>query len=399
MPQALGPLRPYGESGAKSNAVGLPTSRSVDLRASFPAVKALPEFRAHARGVIEQNMPFPGREGHRAPRSSEEEEVLRGWYRTLYGHDLLGGSWPEEWGGDPRHLPLHDLIVNEELIRARAPRPIDQVQLASHVLLRFGTPDQKARYLPRIRSGEDVWCQLFSEPDCGSDLAGIKARADRRSDGTWVLSGQKTWTTDGHWAQMDLALLRTSSEGKRHDGLTAFLVPMDSSKLEVRPKLTMGGAFEFNDVFLDGVELPDSQVIGAIGQGWSVAMSGLEVERFGVGGNVLLLHLLLVDLVDVASAVLFGGTRAIDHSDIRHRIACLAADVHAAQIFVADYVDRTLLGNDQPADASIAKILHSETYYEVSRLAVDSSTTTARSRRPLPRRRGDSETPGSGRRP
>jgi alkylation response protein AidB-like acyl-CoA dehydrogenase len=344
---------------------------NLDLLAAYPSVYGTPEFRAHARVVIAHKMPFPSREGHRAPTTPDEEQALHRWYRTLYEHDLLGGSWPEEWGGNPHHLPLHDLIVNEELIRARAPRPIDQVQLASHVLLRFGTPDQKAHYLPRIRSGADIWCQLFSEPDCGSDLAGIRARADRCADGTWALSGQKTWTTDGHWAQMGLALLRTSSEARRHDGLTAFLVPMDAANLEIRPKLTMGGAFEFNDVFLDGVDLPECQVIGEVGQGWSVAMSGLEVERFGVGGNVLLLHLLLVDLVDVSSAVVLGGTRAIDHADVRHRLAGLAAEVQAAQVFVADYVSRTLLGDEQPADAAIAKILHSEAYYEVARLAVE----------------------------
>lgn len=338
-----------------------------------PAAAAFEDspFRLRARELITKHMPFEMREGHRAPTNNDEEAALRAWYHTLYEHGLLGASWPEAWGGDPDHSAVHELIVKEELIRARAPRPIDQVQLASHVILNFGTDTQKAQYLPRIRTVEDIWCQLFSEPDCGSDLAGIKARAELRSDGRWALSGQKTWTTDGHWAQMGLALLRTSSDGRRHDGLTAFLVPMDCSGLEVQPKLTIGGAYEFNDVFLDGVVLESSQVIGTVGNGWAVAMSGLEVERFGVGGDVLLLDLLLSDVVAVASAVLLGGAPAFDGSDVRAAIGALRSDASAARAFVDDHVERALQGADAPADASIAKVLYSETYNAIARYGAE----------------------------
>jgi alkylation response protein AidB-like acyl-CoA dehydrogenase len=328
-------------------------------------------FRTRARQVIEEYAPFEMREGHRAPTSSQEESALRTWYRQLYDHGLIGASWPEQWGGVPGHHPIHELIVKEELIRARAPRPIDQVQLASHVILHFGNDSQKERYLPRIRVVDDIWCQLFSEPDCGSDLAGIRARADLRSDGRWALSGQKTWTTDGHWAQMGLALLRTSTETRRHDGLTAFLVPMESPGLEVRPKMTIGGAYEFNDVFLDGVVLEPEQVIGTVGNGWAVAMSGLEVERFGVGGDVLLLDLLLDDLVGVARSVLIDGVSILDRLDVRQEIAALGSEASAARAFVADHVDRALRNEDAPADASIAKALYSETYNAIARYGAE----------------------------
>jgi alkylation response protein AidB-like acyl-CoA dehydrogenase len=329
------------------------------------------EFRTRARKVITDHAPYEMREGHRAPTNAQEELSLRSWYRTLYEYGLLGASWPEEWGGDPGHNAVHELVVKEELIRARAPRPIDQVQLASHVILNFGNDAQKARYLPRIRTVEDIWCQLFSEPDCGSDLAGIKARADLRSDGRWALTGQKTWTTDGHWAQMGLALLRTSNERRRHDGLTAFLVPMDSSGLELRPKLTIGGAYEFNDVFLDGVVLEPEQVIGSVGNGWAVAMSGLEVERFGVGGDVLLLDLLLADLVGIAGYLLADGSPILDRLDVQQEIAALGSEASAARAFVSDHVGRALRDIDTPADASIAKVLYSETYNEIARYGAE----------------------------
>jgi alkylation response protein AidB-like acyl-CoA dehydrogenase len=329
------------------------------------------QFRAHARRVIGEHAPFQMREGHRAPTTPEEESSLRTWYRVLYENGLIGASWPADRGGDPDHNPLHELVVKEELIRARAPRPIDQVQLASHVIISFGDDAQKTRYLPRIRKAEDIWCQLFSEPDCGSDLAGIKARAELRSDGRWALSGQKTWTTDGHWAQMGLALLRTSTEGRRHEGLTAFLVPMDSAGLELRPKLTIGGAYEFNDVFLDGIVLEPEQVIGGVGNGWVVAMSGLEVERFGVGGDVLLLELLIADLVRLAGSIDVDRSPILDRLDVRQEIATLESEASAARAFVADHVDRALRNIERPADASIAKALYSETYHAIARYGAE----------------------------
>jgi alkylation response protein AidB-like acyl-CoA dehydrogenase len=348
-----------GEDGAFSDRILL-TRSTMDVAAEN-------HFRTHARNIIRHHAPGEMREGHRAPTSDQEESALRTWYRTMYENQLLGASWPTEWGGTAEHQSIHELIVTEELILARAPRPIDQVNLASHVLLNFGNDAQKNYYLPRIRSAEHVWCQLFSEPDCGSDLAGIKARAELGADGRWTLSGQKTWTTDGHWAQMGLALLRTSTGERRHDGITAFLVPMDAPSLEVQPKLTIGGAYEFNDVFLDGVVLGPEQVIGPVGGGWSVAMSGLEIERFGVGGNVLLLELLLSDLVELAQAVVLDGAPALDRADIRHEIALLASEGRAAQAFVADHVAQTLRDRESPADASIAKVLYSETYNSIAR--------------------------------
>jgi alkylation response protein AidB-like acyl-CoA dehydrogenase len=324
-------------------------------------------FRSRARRVIADHRPFEMREGHRAPADGQQEAALRKWYRTLYDNQLLGSSWPEEWGGDPAHKPEHELIVTEELIRARAPRPIDQVQLASHVILQFGTDAQKERYLPRIRGGQDIWCQLFSEPECGSDLAGLRAKAELRADGCWALSGQKTWTTDGHWAQMGLALLRTATGTRRHEGISAFLVPMDAAALEVQPKQTVGGAYEFNDVFLDGVVLQPEQLLGEVGQGWAVAMSGLEIERFGVGGNVLLLELLLRDLVDIAQSVRIGDAPAAARLDISQDISDLSSDAWAARAFVDDHVERTLQGHGAAADASIAKLLYTETYNAIAR--------------------------------
>ena len=323
-------------------------------------------FRARVREVIATHRPYEAREGHRAPVGPQRERALRQWYRVLYEEGLLGANWPPEWGGRADHEPWHQLVVTEELIRARAPRPIDQVLLASHVLLAFGTAEQKARYLPRIRTGQDIWCQLFSEPGAGSDLAGITARATRRDDGTWLLSGQKTWTTDGHWAQMGLALLRTSPGATRHAGMTAFLVPMDSPGLAVRPMRTIGGAHEFNDVFLDGVVLGPEHVVGEVDRGWAVAMSGLEGERYTMGGNVVLLELLLDDVRTVAEAL-----GALRRGDVRAEVARLTAESEAAKAYIVAHADRAGSATGDQADAPMAKILYSETYNRIARFGTE----------------------------
>jgi alkylation response protein AidB-like acyl-CoA dehydrogenase len=331
-------------------------------------------FREDVRAVIAEHSPFLAREGHRAPESPEQEAAMREWYRTMYDTGLLGANWPPELGGNPEHRPVHELIVAEELIRGRAPRPIDQVMLSSHVLVRFGSPEQQAKYLPRIRSAADIWCQLFSEPDAGSDLAGLKARAHPQPDGTWRLAGQKTWTTDGHWAQFGLGVLRTSLEANRHDGLSVFVVPMDAPGLVVRPMLTIGGAREFNDVFLDGVVLGPEHLIGEVGEGWAIAMSGLEIERFNVGGNVVLLQLLLEDVLTVVENLSRGGSALRTDSAVIAAIDELVGSYHAARAYVTGHVDRVLSGHEGAAEGPIAKIVYTEAYNRIARYGVEVCT-------------------------
>jgi len=356
-----------------------------------PSEDRLESHRNHVRSVISTSAPaWEAREGHRAPGTNEEEAGLRDWYRVLFDEGLTGASWPVEWGGRPDHHPLLDVVTLEELIRARAPRPLDQVNLASGVLLAFGSEPQKRRFLPRIRSVEDVWCQLFSEPGAGSDLAGIRTRARRREDGSFVLSGQKTWTTDGHWAQMGLALARTSEGPKRHSGLTAFAVPMDAPGIDIRPIDTIAGVPEFNETFLDDVVVPADSVLGDVDRGWSVAMSGLELERFGVGGNVALLELLIQDLVQLARSLRLGDRMAVDQDDVQQVIADLDAETEAATAFVRQHIQKLATGEPEEGDAPMAKLLTTETYGRIAAYGVhlaDSGTLSSDPEAQLSRRR------------
>lgn len=332
-----------------------------------PSEAQLAEFRQRVRAhIAEHAPPFDAREGRRAPENAEQEAQLRKWFATLFDAGFVGADWPVEDGGRADHHPLHDRILSEELLRARAPRPVDQVNLAAHVLLHFGSDDQKAALLPPIRRSEHIWCQLLSEPNAGSDIAAVRTRAVQQPDGTWVIDGQKTWITDGHWADMGLALIRTDPTSSRHQGLSVFAVPMSTPGVEVRPIRTINEAIEVNEVFLDGVTVPAGSLIGKPGQGWSIIMTGLDFERFGIGGNVVLLELLIDDLVIVARNATLDGSPAFEHDDIRQAVGELAVEVEVAKSFIDDHVERLLAGAEQPGDGSIAKLSFAETYHRVS---------------------------------
>lgn len=332
-----------------------------------PSDGQLSQFRQDVRAFIAEHAPpIVAREGHRAPVDAEQERLLRSWFAGLFEAGFIGADWPVEHGGRADHHPMHDRIVSEEILRARAPRPVDQVNLAAHVLLHFGSEEQKQAMLPPIRRSEHVWCQLLSEPDAGSDIAGVRSRGVRQDDGGWVIDGQKTWITDGHWADMGLALIRTDPASKRHHGLSVFAVPLSAPGVEVRPIRTIGDAIEVNEVFMTGVPVSADAMIGAEGQGWSIIMTGLDFERFGIGGNVILLELLVDDLLTVLGGTTMGGRPTAQREDVRQDVARLAVEVEVAKAFIDDHVERMTAGAEQVGDGSIAKLSFAETYHTVA---------------------------------
>jgi alkylation response protein AidB-like acyl-CoA dehydrogenase len=330
------------------------------------------EFRTRVRAFIAEHAPrMRLREGVRVPRDAGQEREIRRWLGSLHEAGYLGAGWPPEWGGTPGHQPTRDLILMEELFRARAYRPLDQVMLASHAILQFGSNEHKRAYLPRIRSGEHVWCQLFSEPGAGSDLASLRTRADW--DGTaFVVSGQKTWCTDGQWADMGMLLARTDPDVDRHAGLTAFMVPMSTPGITVRPIREMTGESEFCEVFLDDVRLPPDSVLGQAGGGWAVISSGLASERAFVGANAVQLEMMLDDLVALARAArLPDGSRAIDHEDIQNGLAQALTKTESAKLIVRDTVERIIRGEEHPSDGPVSKLVYTELNVELCERALD----------------------------
>lgn len=307
----------------------------------------------------------------RIPNDAQEERAIRRWFADLYGAGHLGGGWPVEWGGNADHRATRDLILMEELFRARAYRPLDQNMLASHAIIEFGSPAQKAAYLPLIRSGEHVWCQLFSEPDVGSDLASLRTRAAADGEG-FVVDGQKIWSTDAQWADMGILLARTDPDTDRHAGITAFVVPMDLPGITVRPIREMTGSAEFCEVFLDGVRLGPEHVLGEVDGGWAVATSGLASERAFVGANAVQLEMMFDDLVALARGIrLDDGTAALDHTDVHATLADALVRVEAVRLIVGDIVERILRDDEHPSDGPVAKLAYTEAFVELCETAME----------------------------
>ena len=328
-------------------------------------------FRREVRAFIaEHGHPMVG-EGVRVPRDAEEERAIRHWLAALHNAGYLGGGWPEAHGGRAGHRAVHDLVLMEELIRGDVYRPLDQVMLAAHAVIAFGTDAQHAELLPRIRRGEHVWCQLFSEPDAGSDLAALRTRAERDGD-DFVVTGQKIWCTDGQWADMGMLLARTDPAVDRHAGLTAFVVPMDLPGIEVRPIREMTGHDEFCEVFLDGVRLGPEHVLGEVDDGWRVITSGLASERAFVGANAVQLERMFGDLVALArTARLRDGTAAIEHEDVRAQLAGARVRVEEVGRIVRDAVDRILADDEHPADGPVTKLAYTEANVALCELALE----------------------------
>jgi alkylation response protein AidB-like acyl-CoA dehydrogenase len=246
----------------------------VDLTLS-PSEEA---FRDELRAWLGDN--HPGEE----PAGDEAAfEFRREWQRKLHDAGYAGLSWPKEYGGRGATL-IEQAIFGEEMARAKAPQPANVLGLVmgGPVVIAHGTDEQKARYLEPILSAEEIWCQGFSEPDAGSDLASLKTRAVK-SNGDWVVTGQKVWTTFAHHAKWCMLVARTDFDAPKHKGLTYFLMDMKQEAVQVRPLRQITGEPEFNELFMEEARIPDENVIGGVGKGWEVAITTLMHERAGLG--------------------------------------------------------------------------------------------------------------------
>jgi alkylation response protein AidB-like acyl-CoA dehydrogenase len=236
-------------------------------------------FRREARAWLEANAPAPGT--LRSLDTAEGFEEHRTWERKMADDRWSVVSWPREYGG--RDVGIFEwLIFEEEYYRVRAPTRVSQngIFLLAPTMLEYGTEEQKARYLPSMARGDEIWCQGWSEPDAGSDLAGIRSRATRDpAGGGWILDGQKTWASRGAFAEWCFGIFRTDPDAERHRGLTYFLMDLSTPGVTVRPIPQIDGETGFAEIFFEGVRVPDEQVLGDVGQGWAVAMSTAGSER------------------------------------------------------------------------------------------------------------------------
>ena len=235
------------------------------------------EFRDSVRSWIEANHPGP------EPDSDAALFVFRrAWQRALNERGWAGLSWPTDYGGAGATL-VEQAIFFEEIARAGAPSMANVLGLAmgGPTVIAHGTEEQKQRYLPPILSADEIWCQGFSEPESGSDLASLKTRAVRNGK-EWVVTGQKVWTTYAHEAKWCMLVARTDPEAPKHRGLTYFLMDMEQDGVEVRPLVQITGEAEFNELFIEEARIPDENIVGGEGNGWPVAITTLMHERAGL---------------------------------------------------------------------------------------------------------------------
>jgi alkylation response protein AidB-like acyl-CoA dehydrogenase len=243
-------------------------------------------YRAQVRSWLEQHKSeAPVLSGPGA--ITDEQELIaarRAWQGKLAEGGLAGVTWPKEYGGQGLG-PIEQVICTQEIRRAKVPGILDAigVGMLGPTIIAHGSDEQKARYLGPMLHGDEVWCQLFSEPAAGSDLAGIQARARQQEDGSWRLSGQKVWTTNAQFASFGLLLARTDPDVPKHKGLTMFIVPIDAPGVTVRGLRQISGEAEFNEVFFDDLALDADAVVGGVGNGWGTALTTLMYERVTIG--------------------------------------------------------------------------------------------------------------------
>jgi alkylation response protein AidB-like acyl-CoA dehydrogenase len=319
-------------------------------------------FRDELRSWLEANPP-----GEPPATEDEQNAWRRDWQRRLNEGGWAGVHWPREYGG--RGVTLAETaIFFEELGRARAPLPVNVLGLllGGPTLMVWGTDQQKERFLPPILSADEIWCQGFSEPEAGSDLAALKTRAVKSGE-EWVVTGQKVWTSAAQFSKWCMLVARTDADVPKHKGLTYFLMDMHQDAVQVRPLRQITGEAEFNELFIEEARIPGENVVGGVGNGWKVALTTLMNERAGLGFFLQIrLRQLLDELLDEAA------TRgALDDA----RIADKLADLHVRTEILRLSAWRGLASIErygQPGpEGSVLKWLWSETNQQLVQLAAD----------------------------
>lgn len=300
-------------------------------------------FRQEVSDFIEANLPDETRDHMRRGNPPTKAMTIQ-WQRALNAKGWATPRWPAEWGG-PGWSVTQMYIFQQENQRANAPDPLGfGVNMVGPVIIQFGNEAQKAKFLPRIANIDDWWCQGFSEPGAGSDLASLKTKAELDGD-HWVVNGQKIWTTYAQHADWIFALVRTSTEGKKQEGISFLLIDMTTPGVEVRPIQTMDGGHEVNEVFFDNVRVPAENMVGEVNKGWTYAKFLLGNERLGaprVGASQAKLE----QLKEIAKTRIVRGTPLWDHPRFRDRYVEAQVELKALEMTVMRVLSSMENGKD-----------------------------------------------------
>ncbi|MEU7811683.1 acyl-CoA dehydrogenase family protein [Pseudonocardia sp. NPDC049154] len=327
------------------------------------------EFRAEVRAILAEELPGVWRGLGALTDPKEADAFVARWRDVLARRRLLGVTWPEEYGA--RGLTkLHQVVLVEELAKAGVPvgghNDTFGVKMVGNTLLLWGSDEQKSHFLPRILSGEDRWCQGYSEPGSGSDLASLSTRAVRDGD-EWVLNGQKIWTSQAQRANWIFVLARTDPAAPKHRGISFLLVPMDQPGVEVRPIRSATGESEFNEVFFDDARTASANVVGPVHGGWKVAQTLLGFERGDEAAtNPILFRAEFDRLVELAR-----DTGRIGDPVVADRLAQLYCEVEIMRFLGYRVLTGYLAGNAPGPESSVSKLYWSEYHQRATDLALE----------------------------
>ena len=325
-------------------------------------------YREKVQAFLAEHLPHDWK-GIGALDKEAAEKFTTEWRNTLFENGYLAVSWPKEYGGQDL-TPLEQVIIAEEFAKAGVPQggmnDVFSIQMVGNTIIQWGTEEQKKYYLPRILSGEDVWCQGYSEPNAGSDLANLGCRAELDGD-EWVVNGQKIWTSAGHLANWIFVLTRTDATAPKHRGITFVLVPMDQPGVEVRPITMISGDAEFNEVFFTDARTPKENVIGEVNGGWAVAMTLLGFER---GEAAAVLPIRFKTELDRLLALAKQYGKDTDPI-IRQKLAWCYSKVEIMRYLGMRTLTQWLGGGHPGAEASISKLNWSEYHRIVTELSID----------------------------
>ena len=332
-------------------------------------------FRDEVRDWLGKNLPADWvarlRQGSDVPRP-EAYRFLSDWQRRMYEAGFVGITWPKEYGGRGLSF-MEEMILQEEMALHKAPSVLNilAIGMAGPTIIAYGTEEQKKRYPAKMLSCEEIWCQGYSEPNAGSDLAALQTRAVKDGE-HYVVNGQKVWTSLAHVADWMMLLARTDPDAPRHKGITYFLVDMHSPGITVKPLKQLTGDEEFNEVYFDNVRVHDSQILGGLNNGWAVGMTTLMYERLALGfGLQVRLRIALDGLVELARHTTKNGAPVTRDPVMRQKLAQLWIDTEVFKYTGARAITKLLKGELPGPEASTGKMMWVEGHQRLQELAME----------------------------
>ncbi|HXU89955.1 MAG TPA: acyl-CoA dehydrogenase [Methylomirabilota bacterium] len=330
-------------------------------------------FRQRVRSWLQSNIPDDWTKfGLSEVPRPEAYAFLRKWQATLYDAGFIGITWPKEYGGQGLTF-VEEMILHQEMALQKAPPMLNVlgVGMAGPTIIAYGTEEQKKRYPAKILSCEEIWCQGYSEPNAGSDLASLQTRAVKDGE-HWVISGQKVWTSLAHIADWMMLLARTDPSAPKHKGITYFLLDMRTPGVTVKPLKQMTGDAEFNEIFFDNVRVHERQVLGGVNNGWSVGLTTLMYERLALGfGLQVRLRITMDQLVGMARRMEKNGRSLTKDPVMRQKLAQLWIDTESLKYTGARAVTKLLKGELPGPEASTGKMMWVETHQRLQELAME----------------------------